>query len=283
MSPARLPNFGDAGLPGLSSPTSPLAGKDQPEVTTPTLSRNIVISVALALAAAVALVFYTHHVQSSARSAGDAVRVVVVTHDIHAGTSVDSAATDGDLAYRTVRRSDLVPGAYTDLDAARGLIVTQPVFHGDQLTASRTGVRHEESVAARLTGDQRAFRLPVDANSGMTRDIHAGDRVDVLASYVLDTNQVETYVLAAGAVVMDVAPAAVGTSGDTSDQGSLLLRLTNRQVSYLANALANADNAPAGGSKTIWIALAGTHGATWEKHAPVVLPGAFPHNGVPAK
>jgi Flp pilus assembly protein CpaB len=283
MSPARLPNFGDAGLPGLSSPTSPLAGKDQPEVTTPTLSRNIVISVALALAAAVALVFYTQHVQSSARSAGDAVRVVVVTHDIHAGTSVDSAATDGDLAYRTVRRSDLVPGAYTDLNAARGLIVTQPVFHCDQLTASRTGVRHEESVAARLTGDQRAFRLPVDANSGMTRDIHAGDRVDVLASYVLDTNQVETYVLAAGAVVMDVAPAAVGASGDTSDQGSLLLRLTNRQVSYLANALANADNAPAGGSKTIWIALAGTHGATWEKHAPVVLPGAFPHNGVPAK
>jgi Flp pilus assembly protein CpaB len=251
-------------------------------VTTPTLSRNIVISVVLALAAAVALVLYTQHVQSSARSAGDAVRVVVVTHDIHAGTSVDTAAADGDLAYRTVRRSDLVPGAYTNLEAARGLILTQPVFHGDQLTASRTGVRHEESVAARLTGDQRAFRLPVDVNSGMTGDVHPGDRVDVMASYVLDTNQVETYVLAAGALVMDVSPAAVGQSGDTGP-GSVLLRLTDRQASYLANALANADNAPAGGSKTIWVALAGTHGATWEKHAPVVLPGAFPHNGVPAK
>ena len=252
-------------------------------MTTPTLSRNIVISVVLALAAAVSLVLYTQHVQDSARSAGDAVRVAVVTHDIHAGTSVDAAAADGDLAYRTVRRSDLVPGGYTDLNAARGLVLTQPVFHGDQLTASRTGVPHEESVAARLTGNQRAFRLPVDANSGMTRDLHAGDRVDVLASYVLDTNQVETYVLAAGALVMDVVPAAVGPSADTSGQGSVLLRLTDRQVSYVANALANADNAPAGGSKTIWVALAGTHGATWEKHAPVVLPGAFPDNGVPAK
>jgi Flp pilus assembly protein CpaB len=252
-------------------------------VTAPTLSRNIVISVVLALAAAVALVLYTQQVQDSARSAGDAVRVVVVTHDIHAGASVDAAAADGDLAYRTVRRSDLVPGAYTDLSAARGLILTQPVFHGDQLTASRTGVRHEASVAARLTGNQRAFRLPVDANSGLTGDVHAGDRVDVMASYVLDTNQVETYVLAAGALVLDVTPAAAAQTGDSTAQGSMLLRLTDRQASYLANALATADNAPAGGSKTIWIALAGTHGATWEKHPPVLLPGAFPRNGVPAK
>jgi pilus assembly protein CpaB len=252
-------------------------------VTTPTLSRNIVISVVLALAAAVALVLYTQHVQDSARSAGDAVRVVVVTHDIHPGTSVDTAAADGDLAYRTVRRSDLVPGAYTDLNAARGLILTQPVFHGDQLTASRTGVRREASVASRLTGNQRAFRLPVDANSGMTGDVHPGDRVDVMASYVLDTNQVETYVLAAGALVLDVNRATAAQTGDSTAQGSMLLRLTDLQVSYLANALAGADNAPAGGSKTIWIALAGTHGATWEKHPPVVLPGAFPHNGVPAK
>ena len=61
-------------------------------MTTPTLSRNIVISVVLALAAAVALVLYTNHVQDSAKSSGDAVRVVVVTHDIKAGTAVASAA-----------------------------------------------------------------------------------------------------------------------------------------------------------------------------------------------
>lgn len=252
-------------------------------MTTPTLSRNIVISVVLALAAAVALVLYTNHVQDSANSAGDAVRVVVVTHDIKAGVSVDTAAAAGDLAYRTVRRSDLVPGAYTDLNAARGLVLTQPVFHGDQLTASRTGLRHDQSVSARITGDERAFRLPVDANSGMTGDLHAGDRVDVMASYVLDTNQVETYVLAAGALVMDVKPPVPAQSGDTTASGSILLRLTERQTSYLANALANSDGAPAGGSKTIWIALAGSRGPTWEQHPPVVLPGAFPKNGVPSK
>lgn len=252
-------------------------------MTTPTLSRNIVISVVLALAAAVALVLYTNHVQDSAKSAGDAVRVVVVTHDLKAGTSVDTAATDGDLAYRTVRRSDLVPGAYTDLNAARGLVLTQPVFHGDQLTASRTGVRHDQSVSARLTGNQRAFRLPVDANSGMTGDVHAGDRVDVLASYVTDANQTVTYVVAAGALVMEVKPAGAAQSGDTTGQGSILLRLTEHQTSYVANALATSDGAPAGGSKTIWVALAGAHGATWEQHAPVALPGAFPKNGVPSK
>ena len=252
-------------------------------MTTPTLSRNIVISVVLALAAAVALVLYTNHVQDSARSAGDAVRVVVVTHDIKSGTPVDSAVADGDLAYRTVRRADVVPGAYVNLNAARGLIVTQAVFHGDQLTANRTGLPHDQSVSARLSGNQRAFRLPVDPNSGMTADIHAGDRVDVMGSYVLDTNQIETYVLAAGALVMDVRPADPTASGNGSGQGSILLRLTERQASYIANALANSDGAPAGGSKSIWVALAGSHGATWEQHPPVVLPGAFPKNGVPSK
>ena len=252
-------------------------------MTTPTLSRNIVISVVLALAAAVALVLYTNHVQDAATSSGDAVRVVVVTHDIKAGTAVTLAAADGDLAYRTVRRSDLVPGAYTDLNAARGLVLTQPVFHGDQLTASRTGTAHDQTVSARLTGNQRAFRLPVDVNSGMTGDVHAGDHVDVLASYVTDTNQVVTYVVAAGALVMDVTPPTDAQPGDANAQGSILLRLTEHQTSYLANALAKSDGAPAGGSKTIWVALAGDRGATWEQHAPVVLPGAFPKNGVPSK
>ena len=109
MSPARLPKFGDAGLTGLRYRRLTARRKGAAEVTTPTLSRNIVISVVLALAAAVALVLYTNHVQDSAKSSGDAVRVVVVTRDIKAGTAVSSAAADGDLAYRTVRRSDLVP------------------------------------------------------------------------------------------------------------------------------------------------------------------------------
>jgi hypothetical protein len=82
---------------------------------------------------------------------------------------------------------------------------------------------------------------------------------------------------------MDVTPPADAQPGDANAQGSILLRLTERQVSYLANALANSDGAPASGSKTIWVALAGAHGATWEKHKPVVLPGAFPENGVPSK
>src|SRR5438477_19014 len=83
--------------------------------------------------------------------------------------------------------------------------------------------RPHQSVAERLTGNQRAFRLPVDPNSGMTGDVHAGDHVDVMASYVLQSNQIETYVLAAGALVMDVTPPADAQPGDANAQGSILL------------------------------------------------------------
>lgn len=249
----------------------------------PTLSRNIVISVVLAILAAAALLVYTHQVQSSARSSQDATRVVVATRDIHAGTSVQAAIADGDLAYQTVRKSDLVSGAYTNLDAARGLIVTQPLFHGEQLTASRTGLLHDTSVAGRLQGNERAIRLPLDSNSGLIGDVHPGDHVDVLGSYKLDTNQVVTYVLAADVLVMDVTQPSAAQSGGSQPQGSMLLELSEHQASYVANALASADNAPQASSKTIWVALAGSHAATWKRFDPVLLPGAFPKNGVPSK
>jgi hypothetical protein len=130
MSPARLPKFGDAGLTGLRDRRLTARRKGAAEVTTPTLSRNIVISVVLALAAAVALVLYTNHVQDSAKSSGDAVRVVVVTRDIKAGTAVSSAAADGDLAYRTVRRSDLGcnhrPCRQTDEPGIRAISIWSP-------------------------------------------------------------------------------------------------------------------------------------------------------------
>src|SRR5437016_4113108 len=127
-------------------------------MTMPTLSRNIVISVALAIAAAAALIIYTKQVQDSASSGQTAVRVVVATQDIAQGTSVDDAISAGDLAYRTVRSSDVVSGAYTSLDAARGQVMTQPLYHGDQLTASRTGSSRDLTAAGRVTGNNRAFR-----------------------------------------------------------------------------------------------------------------------------
>jgi Flp pilus assembly protein CpaB len=251
-------------------------------MTMPTLSRNIVISVALAIAAAAALILYTKQVQDSASSGGAAVRVVVATHDVSPGTRVDDAISAGDLSYRTVRASDVVSGAYTSLDAARGQVLTQPLYPGDQLTASRTGSSRDLTVAGRVTGLNRGFILPFDPNSGALGAVQQGDRIDVMATYTHD-GKATTYVVAAGVTVMQVmAPDSTGAVQGVQNEGALMLQVTEAQAVGLANALAVADNAPLSSSKTIWVAIAGSHGATWEKLPPFSLPGKFPTNGVPA-
>ena len=55
----------------------------------PTLSRNLIISFVLAIAAAGALFAYTSHVRKSAESSVDTVKVIVATHEVPVGTTVD--------------------------------------------------------------------------------------------------------------------------------------------------------------------------------------------------
>ena len=73
----------------------------------PTLNRNIIISVLLALAAAAALFVYTSQVQSGAEQDSSTVSVVVATHEIPVGMSVDDAQAKGWLQLQPVRQSAL--------------------------------------------------------------------------------------------------------------------------------------------------------------------------------
>ena len=90
----------------------------------PTFSRNIIISLVLAIAAAGALFAYTAHVRDSANSGSNAIKVIVATHEVPVGTSVDQARSKGYLSYQTVRRSDLADGAVTNFAAVTGQVVT---------------------------------------------------------------------------------------------------------------------------------------------------------------
>ena len=71
----------------------------------PTLNRNIVISLVLALAAAAALFVYTSHVRTSAETNSSTVSVIVASHEIPAGTTVDDANSKGWLELPAVRQS----------------------------------------------------------------------------------------------------------------------------------------------------------------------------------
>jgi len=248
----------------------------------PTISRNIVISVVLALAAAAALFAYARSVQHNAATTSDAVNVIVATHEVTAGTSITTAQTEGYLVVRTMHRSDVAPGYQSSFAGISNEIVKSNMYPGDQLTVARTGQVSSQSVTYQVTGNRRAVRVPFDAYRGMLLDLQAGDHVDVMTSY-RKGEQVFTYLTVPNATVLQVNPPASNgqDSNNSTRAGSVLLSVTEEQAMLIANAIAASGEAGSSGTNIMLDAVGHKH-PNWKAFPPIALPGAFPHNGLPS-
>jgi Flp pilus assembly protein CpaB len=247
----------------------------------PTFSRNIIISIVLAIAAAAALLAYTAQVRHNANSGANAITVIVATHEVASGTTVDDARSKGYLSYQTVRQSDLADGAVTSFAAVDGQVITQNLYNGDQLTVNRVGAAKTQTAAYKVTGNFRAVRVPFDPNSGLLADLQVGDHVDVMTSYRRN-DKIYTYLSVPNALVLQIdEPSNDGGLGNAASEGSVMLSVTEQQSLFIANALANSSGGQS--SNNIWLALVGASGATYEPITVPELPGKFPNHGIPAK
>jgi Flp pilus assembly protein CpaB len=247
----------------------------------PTFSRNIIISIVLAVAAAAALLAYTAQVRHNANSGANAITVIVATHEVQSGTTVDDARSKGYLAYQTVRQSDLADGAVTSFAAVSSQVVTQNLYNGDQLTVNRVGAPKTQTAAYKVTGNFRAIRVPFDPNAGLLTDLSVGDHVDVMTSY-RKNDKTFTYLSVPNALVLEVDPPSNdGGLGNAGSDGSVMLSVTEQQSLFIANALANSSGGQS--SNNIWLAMVGASGATYEPITVPELPGKFPNHGIPAK
>ena len=69
--------------------------------------------------------------------------------------------------------------------------------------------------------------------------------------------------------------------GNSNQQGSVMLSVTEQQSLFIANALANSSGGTS--ANNIWLALVGATGATYQPITVPALPGPFPNHGIPAK
>jgi len=245
----------------------------------PTISRNIVISVGLALAAAVALFAYARSVQNTASTGSDAVNVIVATHEVTAGTTISTAQANGYLESRTMHRSDVAPGALASFAGVSNEIVTANMYVGDQLTQQRVGQQSTASAAYAVTANHRAVRVPFDDYRGMLLDLQRGDHVDIMTSY-RKGEAVYTYLSVPDALVLQVNPPTTNAGGSgTTRAGSLLISVTEEQAVLLANAAAGGQSGSTGSN--IMVAAVGHHKPTWKAFPPIALPGQFKNNGLP--
>ena len=136
--------------------------------------RNISIAIVLAVVAALLTMFYTKSFQSNVRSDETNVPIYVAARDIPAGTSSANATAKGMLTKSEIVRRSVVPGAITKPEQLTGLVATQQIFAGEQITTRRFSAPSERGIHAQLTGIQRAVRHPGQGAAAPRR--HSQDR-----------------------------------------------------------------------------------------------------------
>src|SRR6058998_3051177 len=96
--------------------------------------RNIVIAVGLALVAMMLTLFYVTNYKRSVQHNASSVQVYVAARDISSGVTGADLVKQHALKGVTIRRSDVVPGAISSPDQIGNLVLTAPVYAGEQVT-----------------------------------------------------------------------------------------------------------------------------------------------------
>lgn len=208
--------------------------------------RNIAIAVGLALVAALLTSFYVTNYQRNVRSDEQNVPVYVAKSDIPAGTSGADAARKGMFEKSEIVRRSVVPGAISDPAEIEELVATQPILAGEQVSTRRFATPAERGIRAQLKGSERAIAVPGDSHQLLAGTLRAGDRVDVVTSFVYPEGSQTHY---SRIVLRDVrvlrAPATPGQSEKLVSGGAAAfvttLAVTDLQVQKLFWAMKNGE------------------------------------------
>ncbi len=209
--------------------------------------KNITIAVALALVAALLTSFYVTNYQRNVRKDETNVPIYVATRDIPAGTAGEDLVQKGFLQKGEIVRRSVVPGAISNPAQVEGLVATQPVYAGEQVSTRRFASPAERGIRAQLTGVQRAVAVSGDAQQLLAGTLRDGDRVDVVASwnYPEGSNNHYTRIILRDIRVLDAPIGEAGaeklTSVARNGGYATTLAVTDVQVQKLFWAMKNGE------------------------------------------
>jgi Flp pilus assembly protein CpaB len=203
--------------------------------------RNVAIAIGLALVAMLLTLFYVINYRRSVQHAQATVQVYVASRNIAAGTPGSDIAHGHALRVTAVPRRSVVPGAISDPNQIGSLVLTQPLFVGEQVTIRRFSDLGTEGIVGQLKGTMRAVQIPGDPNQLLAGTLKAGDHVDLVANLTLDTN---TSAHATRIVLRDLTVLqASGTTSSTPGGPSpnVIVAVTDTQVQRLYFVMKNTD------------------------------------------
>jgi Flp pilus assembly protein CpaB len=204
-------------------------------------ARNTAIAGALAALAVLLTMAYVRNVRDDAQQGSSLVKVMVAVRDIVAGTP----GTEASLQPREVPRKSVVPGAVSSKTAVAGLVATDQIYAGEQITTNRFAPLAEQGIVGELKGNQRAIQVPGDEEQLLAGTLRADDRVDVVGNIKYRQGDIQR--ATSRVVLRDIrvlqAPdepssdSSIGSNGDFS----AILALTDSQAQKLFWVMQNGD------------------------------------------
>jgi len=207
--------------------------------------RNIVIAVGLALIAMMLTLFYVTNYKRSVQKDAASVQVYVAAKDVNAGAAGSDLVKGHVFRVESVQRKDVVPGAISSPDQVANLVLTAPMYAGEQVTMRRFSDVAAQGIRSELKGTMRAVQVSGDANQLLAGTLQAADHVDLVANLRLNTDSAAaaTRVVLRDLTVLTAPNDSTLSKVQSGSSGaeSVILAVTDTQVQRLFFVLKNAD------------------------------------------
>lgn len=202
--------------------------------------RNVGIAAGLAIAAAILISVYVASYRKHVDNGIDVVPVFVAAHDIGLGTN--GSALGGAVKKAKVLQRSVVAGAISDPAQLAGLVASQPILAGEQITIRQFKPLKEQGVLARIQGNFRAVSVPGSRDQVLGGIANAGDRVDITGSWVFPEGSSHhvTRVIVRNALVLEAPRSGTGGLGSSAGM-AITLRVTDAQYQKFFYVMKNGD------------------------------------------
>jgi len=205
--------------------------------------RNIFVAIGLALVAMLLTLFYVTNYKRSVQKDASSVQVYVAARDVQAGVTGQDLAKQHAFKVETVRRSDVVPGAISDPDQIGNLVLSTPLYAGEQVTLRRFTDVAAQGIRSQLKGTMRAVEVSGDPYQLLAGTLQSGDHIDLVANLRLQNSNsaAATRIVLRDLTVLTGPTDAAKLSAAGGSTQSVILAVSDTQVERLFFVLRNAD------------------------------------------
>lgn len=199
-------------------------------------SRAFLVSFVFALLAMGLVYFWVSEQENQFKNSfGEYVSVVVSREDINEFRPIRKES----LEVITVPSKFAQPGYQSSIDAFDGTVASVPIKKGEQILSTKVSIKGKASgLASQVAISYRAYSIPVSDQTGVTRLLQPGDRVDIISSLqygtatgpIAETKTLlqNVHILAVGEQIQNEVPLALKKDPVTGKNRSINLRANNQ-------------------------------------------------------